>query len=224
MMEYVFQAEEDLDAIILSNQNSSIPTDFSLDLMSFALRCYVFILNNSGDIFRTHLPLKEFVWLWPAKHSSHNLCDFSILGLHFVRKSEACSVIAGVEVWASGGSTLDLGLHRDIIVPSHGFFPSPSAAPNVTQLRHRAFVNAWFASATISRHVQILCSELFSCCSLLSSISFETHSELTRIESSVFFRCSLKSVTIPRHVQILCSSCFQTRQWFLSISVKQILN
>jgi hypothetical protein len=31
--------------------------------MSFALRCYEIILNNSGDIVRTHLPLKEFVEL-----------------------------------------------------------------------------------------------------------------------------------------------------------------
>jgi hypothetical protein len=51
----------DLDAMLLSNQNSSIPTDFSLDLMSFAIRRYEIILNNSGDVFRTHLPLKEFM-------------------------------------------------------------------------------------------------------------------------------------------------------------------
>jgi hypothetical protein len=57
----LYQAEEDLDAIILSNQNYSIPTDFSLDLMSFALRCYEIILNHFGDIFRTHLPLTAFV-------------------------------------------------------------------------------------------------------------------------------------------------------------------
>jgi hypothetical protein len=53
IINYLFQAEEDLDAIVLSNQNSSIPIDFSLGLMSFALRCYEIILNNSGDIFRT---------------------------------------------------------------------------------------------------------------------------------------------------------------------------
>jgi hypothetical protein len=58
-MGYLFQAENDLDAILLSNQNSSIPIDFSLDLVSFALTCDEIIPNNSGDIFRTHLPLKE---------------------------------------------------------------------------------------------------------------------------------------------------------------------
>jgi hypothetical protein len=31
--------------------------------MRFALRCDEIILNHSGDIFRTHLPLKEFVEL-----------------------------------------------------------------------------------------------------------------------------------------------------------------
>jgi hypothetical protein len=60
IIDYLFQAEQDLDEILLSNQNSSIPTDLSLDLMSSALRCHEIILNNSGDIFRTHLPLKEF--------------------------------------------------------------------------------------------------------------------------------------------------------------------
>jgi hypothetical protein len=58
---FLFQTGSNLGAILLSHQNSSIPIDFSLDLMSFALRCYEIILNNSGDIFRTHLPLKEFV-------------------------------------------------------------------------------------------------------------------------------------------------------------------
>jgi hypothetical protein len=63
IIDYLFQAEHDLNAVLLSNQNSSIPANFSLDLMSFALRCYEIILNNFGDIFRTHLPLKEFVQL-----------------------------------------------------------------------------------------------------------------------------------------------------------------
>jgi hypothetical protein len=61
IIDYLFQAEQDLDVILLFNQNSSIPTDFSLDLMSLALRCYEIILNDSGDIFRTRLPLKELV-------------------------------------------------------------------------------------------------------------------------------------------------------------------
>jgi hypothetical protein len=61
ILDYLFQPESDLDAILLFNQNSSIPTDFSLNLMSFALRCYEIILNNSGDIFRALLLLREFV-------------------------------------------------------------------------------------------------------------------------------------------------------------------
>jgi heterodisulfide reductase subunit B len=61
----------------------------------------------------------------------------------------------------------------------------------------------------IPRDVQILCSYCFASCYSLSSISFETESELTRIESYAFSSCfSLKSITIPRHVQILCSYCF----------------
>jgi hypothetical protein len=47
ILDCLFQAKSDFHAILLSNQNSSLPTDFSLDLMSFAFRCYEIILNNS---------------------------------------------------------------------------------------------------------------------------------------------------------------------------------
>jgi hypothetical protein len=53
----------------------------------------------------------------------------------------------------------------------------------------------------------------------LSSISFETDSELARIESEAFYSCSSpKSITIPRHVQILCSECFSYYTSLSSIS------
>jgi hypothetical protein len=74
-------------------------------------------------------------------------------------------------------------------------------------------------SITIPRHVQILCSYCFWHCNSLSSISFETESELTRIESYAFYSCSsLKSITIPRHVQILCSEWFSSCNSLSSIS------
>jgi hypothetical protein len=71
----------------------------------------------------------------------------------------------------------------------------------------------------IPRSIQTLCSSCFSCRNSLSSISFETDSELTRIESKSFdYCCSLKSITIPRHVQILCSSYFTNCNSLSSIS------
>jgi hypothetical protein len=60
----------------------------------------------------------------------------------------------------------------------------------------------------IPRHVQILCSFCFSCCYSLSSISFESDSELTRIESDTFTHPSLKSITIPKNVQFIHGSAF----------------
>jgi hypothetical protein len=68
-------------------------------------------------------------------------------------------------------------------------------------------------------HVQILCSSCFSLCNPVSSISFESHSELTPVESDACSSySSLKSITIPRHVQILCSPCFASCESLSSIS------
>jgi hypothetical protein len=41
-------------------------------------------------------------------------------------------------------------------------------------------------SIIILRHVQILCSSCFSCCTSFSSSSFEMNSQLTRIQSNTF--------------------------------------
>jgi hypothetical protein len=80
-------------------------------------------------------------------------------------------------------------------------------------------MRALIVSVTIPRHVQILCSECFSYCESLSSISFETDPELTHIESNAFYDCSsLESITIPRHVQILCSEYFSYCESLSSIS------
>jgi hypothetical protein len=88
-------------------------------------------------------------------------------------------------------------------------FPSLATALKVAQIGDRAFSGTAIKSITIPRQVQIRSSSRVSNCDSLSSISFETHSELTRIESKAFLGCSsLKSITIPRHVQIFCSECF----------------
>jgi hypothetical protein len=60
----------------------------------------------------------------------------------------------------------------------------------------------------IPRSVEILCSSCFYSCESLTSISFESNSRLTRIESNAFSSSSLQSIVIPRGVKILDSSCF----------------
>jgi hypothetical protein len=136
--------------------------------------------------------------------------------------SETHLIVAGVEVFPSGRSaiatSLALSSCRQSVVPSSVFFPSLAATVRVTQLGGRAFENTGNTWVTIPCHVQILCSFCVSDCKSLSSISFETESELTRIESSAFYSCSLKSITIHRHVQILCSYCFSYCKSFSSIS------
>jgi hypothetical protein len=66
--------------------------------------------------------------------------------------------------------------------------------------------------------VQILGSKCFSHCTSLSSISFESNSQLTRIESSAFSSSSLQSILIPSIVQILGSGCFSSCKSLSSIS------
>jgi hypothetical protein len=56
--------------------------------------------------------------------------------------------------------------------------------------------------------VEILGSKCFSYCESLSSITFESNSHLTRIESGAFSWSSLESILIPRNVEILGSQCF----------------
>jgi hypothetical protein len=60
----------------------------------------------------------------------------------------------------------------------------------------------------IPRNVEILGSPCFSDCKSLSSITFESSSHLTRIESEAFWNSSLRSILIPRNVEILGSDCF----------------
>jgi tRNA A-37 threonylcarbamoyl transferase component Bud32 len=60
----------------------------------------------------------------------------------------------------------------------------------------------------IGQNVEILGSKCFSFCKSLSSITFESNSLLTRIESEAFSSSSLESILIPRNVEILGSKCF----------------
>jgi hypothetical protein len=110
--------------------------------------------------------------------------------LLFVTMSELCSVIAGVRICASGGSATVIGLDLDsdscwdgdVIVPSSVFFPSLAATLDVTRIGRFDLSRKPIKHITIPRHVQILCSSCFSDCDSLSSISFESDSELTHIE------------------------------------------
>jgi hypothetical protein len=116
---------------------------------------------------------------------------------------DAPLVVAGVRFRVSQGSPtatgwdLELGLRGAIIIPSSIFFPSSAAALCITRINSDGLGRKRIQSITIPRHVQIRCSSCFSNCKSISSIEFETDSELTGIKSNAFKRSSLKSITIP---------------------------
>jgi hypothetical protein len=70
----------------------------------------------------------------------------------------------------------------------------------------------------ISGNIEVLRSNDGSSCDLLSSLTFESNSRLTRIESRVFFSSSLQSILIPRNVEVISSECFAHCRSLSSIS------
>jgi hypothetical protein len=71
-----------------------------------------------------------------------------------------------------------------------------------------SFSDSSLKSMMIPRNIETLCSGCFSNCPSLSSISFESNSQLTRIESGAFSHSSLTSISIPQNVESVGSSCF----------------
>jgi hypothetical protein len=74
------------------------------------------------------------------------------------------------------------------------------------------------SNVEIPFHIEMFGCSRFSFCSSLSSVSFESNSRLTRIESTAFSYSSLQSIVIPRNVEILGSACFSNCQSLSSIS------
>jgi hypothetical protein len=69
-------------------------------------------------------------------------------------------------------------------------------------LRHKLIQHFSRSSAIeIGRNIKVLGSKCFFRCGSLSSITFESNSQLTRIELEAFSYSSLQSIVIPRNVQ-----------------------
>jgi hypothetical protein len=75
------------------------------------------------------------------------------------------------------------------------------------RIESEAFSESSLESIMIPCSVQILGSSCFAWCHSLSSITFESNSQLTRSESWAFDLSSFQSILIPRSVEILCSNC-----------------
>jgi hypothetical protein len=139
--------------------------------------------------------------------------------LLLVTISELCSVDAGDRICATGGSATVIGLDLDadsdsrwdgdVIVPSSVFFPSLAATLEVTRIGRFESSRKPIKHITIPRHVQILCSSCFSYRNSLSLISFESDSELARIEAGAFNSTSLLSVVVPENTSFIAGDPFR---------------
>jgi hypothetical protein len=128
--------------------------------------------------------------------------------------SEDLLVVAGVRVRASGGSARATGLRSDscseggIIVPCSVFSPPLAATLDVTRIGPCAFLCEKVTGAIIPCHVRILCSQCFSHCQSLSSISFEMDSELTRVEARACLGTNLSLVVVPGSTSFIAGGAF----------------
>jgi hypothetical protein len=73
-------------------------------------------------------------------------------------------------------------------------------------------------SVQIGYDIEIVDSSCFSDSKSLSSITFESNSRLTQIESKAFSNSSLQSILIPRNGEILGSNCFSSCKSLSSIT------
>jgi hypothetical protein len=105
-------------------------------------------------------------------------------------------------------SSISIKSENDIFVIENDFL--------IDVLHHKLIQNFSNSSTIeIGRNIEIVGSKCFSRCQSLSSITFESNSHLTRIESEAFSFSSLQSILIPRNVEILGSHCFS---WCESLS------
>jgi hypothetical protein len=98
-------------------------------------------------------------------------------------------------------SSISIESGNEIFVIENGFL--------IAVLEHKLIRNFLVSSEIeIGMNIEILGTRCFSSCKSLSSITFESHSRLTRIESFAFSFSSLQSILIPSNVEILGSRCF----------------
>jgi hypothetical protein len=100
-------------------------------------------------------------------------------------------------------SSISIESGNDVFVLKNDFL--------IDVLDHKLIRN--FSSSSkveIANDIGILGSHCFYGCKSLLSITFESNSRLTRIESNAFSRSSLHSILIPQNVEILGSRCFSS--------------
>jgi hypothetical protein len=90
----------------------------------------------------------------------------------------------------------------------------------ITAIASHAFYECSFLSIIIPRSIEAFDSDCLSSCRLLSSVSFESNSQLKRIASRALSWSSLRSIVLPRSITFLDSSAFVGLNSNLSISTE----
>jgi hypothetical protein len=100
--------------------------------------------------------------------------------------SKTSVLIAGVNVCVAGESVTVVGLAsgNDGIIPSFAFFPSLATSVRVASIGRGSFESQGIASIIIPRNAESLCPSCFSNCGSLSSISFESDSQLIALNQT----------------------------------------
>jgi hypothetical protein len=86
-------------------------------------------------------------------------------------------------------------------------------APSILIPDRSANLRVW-----IPESITVLPENCFKGCKIIRSLSFESPTQLIRIESSAFQESSLRSIEIPRNVEILGSACFRSCRRLSTVS------
>jgi hypothetical protein len=153
---------------------------------------------------------------------------------------ESNSLLTRIESFAFSFASL-----QSIVIPRNGQFVDSSAFIGMTlssiavesendifviendfliNVLHKKMIRNFSKSSEIEigMNIEILRSSCFSFCRSHSSVTFESNSCLTRIESFAFSFSSLQSILIPSNVELLGSKCFQNVNHFHSSHLNQI--
>jgi predicted DsbA family dithiol-disulfide isomerase len=120
--------------------------------------------------------------------------------------------------WIDGSSFAGLDSLTILLESGHEHYSVDHQFLYSSQKRRLIRCFSTLSTIVIPSGVEILCSECFSSCKSLETISFESPSSLKRIESYTFSSSSLRSIIIPSGVEILCSQCFSSCQSLETIS------
>jgi uncharacterized protein YuzB (UPF0349 family) len=108
-------------------------------------------------------------------------------------------------------SSLTLEPGNETFIVENGF---------LIDILHHALIWSFLTLSTVEipNNIEILGSKCFSQCKSFSSITFESNSQLIRIESFAFSSSSLQTIVIPSSVEILGSKCFSECKSLSSIT------